>query len=553
MNTVDPARADTVTDPRALAAGLVTVALWGSAFVAIRFADRTLAPGSVALGRLLVSLVVLGGAALVRREPLPARRDLAAIAAFGVLFLGVYSITLNAAERRVDAGTAAMLINTGPILIAVLAGVFLKEGFPRWLFAGCAVAFSGCVLIGLAGSRSGPRTNGGIALLVVAAAAYATAVVIQKPVLARVPPLQVTWLGCAAATLVCLPFAPGLIADLRTAGAPAIASMVYLGAGPTALGFATWGYALRRTSAGRLASLAYLIPVVAVLLGWLLLGEAPPLLAVAGGVLCLTGVLIARRKPGQTPGRRRPPAGGGRGRAGPHRARTRPPQPHDQDHGEASCTPRLASAEESGWKCSPVPQLPATLPRPLVHEVRGGLDRFRQPGVPVAGPGRWSDPTRRLVSRWTPDLQALTSLHTPPGLLVGPGFPCPASPGSRSYAAARAVRPGVPSRPPRGGDLDGERGVGGPGLRTVTGHRPAGRQMACAAVRTADARCVGSIGRSSSTVNSSSGFMSRPLIHRIGVTRHRRSSRAISTWRVVIRSRRSVLTPAAASSSRNGG
>ena len=68
-------------------------------------------PGSLALGRLLVSLVVLGVAAAICREPLPQRRDLLGIAAFGVLFLGVYSITLNAAERRVDAGTSAMLIN----------------------------------------------------------------------------------------------------------------------------------------------------------------------------------------------------------------------------------------------------------------------------------------------------------------------------------------------------------------------------------------------------------------------------------------------------------
>ena len=109
----------------------MTVTLWGSAFVAIRDAGQTLSPGSLALGRLLVSLVVLGVAAAIWREPLPERRDLLGIAAFGVLFLGVYSVTLNEAERRVDAGTAAMLINTGPILIAILAGIFLQEGFPR--------------------------------------------------------------------------------------------------------------------------------------------------------------------------------------------------------------------------------------------------------------------------------------------------------------------------------------------------------------------------------------------------------------------------------------
>jgi drug/metabolite transporter (DMT)-like permease len=283
------------SDAGAVGAALVTVTVWGSAFVAIRDAGEHLSPGSLALGRLLVSIVALGVAASIWRAPLPQRRDMLAIAAFGVLFLGVYSVALNAAERRVDAGTAAMLINTGPILIAILAGVFLKEGFPRWLFAGCAVAFAGCVLIGLASTQAGSRGGLGIALLIVAAVAYATAVVIQKPVLARASPLQVTWLGCAAGTVVCVPFAPTLVGELSEAGATGIGWMVYLGVAPTALGFATWAYALRRMSAGRLASLAYLIPVVAILLGWALLGETPPWLAAVGGALCLAGVTLARR------------------------------------------------------------------------------------------------------------------------------------------------------------------------------------------------------------------------------------------------------------------
>jgi drug/metabolite transporter (DMT)-like permease len=208
-------------DLEALVAGLVTVALWGSAFVAIRAAGRAFSAGSLALGRLLVSCVVLGAVALLRREPLPRRRDLLGIAAYGVLWLCIYSVSLNAAERRVDAGTASMLINTGRVLIAVLAGAFLREGFPRGLFAGCLVAFAGCVIIGFATSRSGSRGGLGIALCLLAALAYAAAVVVQKPLLARVPPLQVTWLGCAAATLACLPFAPALARDAarrRSAG-----------------------------------------------------------------------------------------------------------------------------------------------------------------------------------------------------------------------------------------------------------------------------------------------------------------------------------------------
>ncbi|HYK32091.1 MAG TPA: DMT family transporter [Streptosporangiaceae bacterium] len=290
------------SDVAGMTAGLVTVVLWGSAFVAIRVADKSLSPGTIALGRLVVSTAILSVVALVRREPLPARRDVLAIAAYGVLWLGVYSFTLNTAERHVDAGTSAMIINTGPLLIALLAGMFLGEGFPRRLFAGCAIAFGGGLLIGLGAIESGTRSGLGVGLCVVAAVAYASAVIVQKPVLARVSPFLVTWLGCAAATVACLPFAPMLVSQVVTSGTAAIGWVIYLGVAPTALGFATWAFALRRTSAGRTGALNYLIPVVAILLGWALLGEVPPWLAIAGGVVCLVGVYVARRTSGNRHG-----------------------------------------------------------------------------------------------------------------------------------------------------------------------------------------------------------------------------------------------------------
>jgi drug/metabolite transporter (DMT)-like permease len=135
----------------------VAVTLWASAFVGIRSAGHDFAPGSLALGRLVVGSFALGLLVLARREPLPARRDLPSIALCGVLWFGIciYNVALNAAERRVDAGTAAMLVNVGPILIAVLAGIVLHEGFPRRLLAGGVVAFSGAAVIGLATSEGG--------------------------------------------------------------------------------------------------------------------------------------------------------------------------------------------------------------------------------------------------------------------------------------------------------------------------------------------------------------------------------------------------------------
>ena len=77
----------------------------------------------------------------------------------------------------------------------------------------------------------------------------------------------------------------------------AIAWVGYLGLFPTAIGFVTWAYALSHTTAGRMGSVTYLVPPVALLLGWVMLGETPPLLAIPGGILCLAGVAIARRRP----------------------------------------------------------------------------------------------------------------------------------------------------------------------------------------------------------------------------------------------------------------
>jgi len=279
----------------ASAAAGTTVVLWASAFVGIRAAGHALAPGPLALARLLVGSLVLGAMVAVRREPFPARRDWPGIIACGVLWFGLYNVGLNAAERLVDAGTAAMLVGVGPILIALIAGVVLREGFPRALVLGMLLSFGGLVVIGLSSSGGGGGSVGwGALLCFVAALAYASAVVIQKPLLARVSALQVTFLACTVGAVACLPFAPALVREAGHAHASAIAWAVYLGALPTAVAFTTWAYALARTSAGRLGVTTYLVPPISVLLGWLILGEVPGWTALVGGALCLSGVAVSR-------------------------------------------------------------------------------------------------------------------------------------------------------------------------------------------------------------------------------------------------------------------
>lgn len=290
-------------DRLAIAAALTTVVLWASAFVGIRAAAVDFAPGSIALGRLAIGTVALGTLLAVRRGwRRPAARDLALIVASGLAWFAFYNVVLNTAERMVEAGTASMLVNTGPIFLAVLAGVFLREGFPPRLVAGVTIAFGGAVLIGYV-TDSGSSAAGadgsavlGIVLCVLAAMAYAVGVTLQKPALRNVSALEVTWLACLTGCVTCLPFAPGLIGDIGHAQSASVAWVVYLGLFPTSIAFTTWAFALGRSSAGRLGSMTYLVPPVAILMGVAVLGEAPQAVAILGGAICILGVIVARSR-----------------------------------------------------------------------------------------------------------------------------------------------------------------------------------------------------------------------------------------------------------------
>ncbi|MEU6668901.1 DMT family transporter [Streptomyces sp. NPDC046727] len=284
--------------PRILATGAaaVTVLLWASAFVAIRSAGDAYSPGALALGRLTAGALALGVVWAVRREGLPPRAAWRGILLSGLLWFGFYTVALNWGEQRVDAGTAALVVNVGPLLIALLGTRLLGESMPPRLLAGMAVSFAGAVTVGLSMSGEGGASVLGVLLCLLAAVAYAFGVVAQKPALGRASPLQVTTFGCLVGAVACLPFAGRLVHEAAHAPMSATLNMVYLGLFPTALAFSTWAYALARTTAGRMGATTYAVPALVVLMSWLALGEVPGPLTLAGGVLCLAGVAVSRSR-----------------------------------------------------------------------------------------------------------------------------------------------------------------------------------------------------------------------------------------------------------------
>ena len=277
-------------------AAVVTVVLWSSAFVGIRYATESFSPGALTLARTATAAAVLtvavaARAALSRRRvTLPSGRTLVVVVLWGIGWFGLYNLALNTAEQHLDAGTTALVVNLAPVIVVVLAGVFLNEGFPRRLLLGVVIAFGGVAIIA-AGSGLGGATPIGVLLALASAAIYGVCATTQKSVGRRVDPLTMTWIGCLMGVLTSLPFAPELITRPLEPGPAAVA--VYLGVFPTAVAFLTWGYALRRLPAGRLATSTYVSPALAIILAWILLAEPPGPLSLLGGALCLTGVAVA--------------------------------------------------------------------------------------------------------------------------------------------------------------------------------------------------------------------------------------------------------------------
>jgi drug/metabolite transporter (DMT)-like permease len=289
---------------RSLLAAGVTVFLWASAFVAIRSAGEHYSPGALALGRLFAGSVVLVAFLLVRREGWPGRGAWPGIVTSGLLWFGVYMVALNWGEQEVDAGTAAMLVNVGPVLVALLSGWLLHEGFRPRVLVGIAVSFAGAVVVGLSMAGEGRASVLGVVLCVTAAVGYAIAVVAQKPALRHGSALQVTTFGCLVGTVACLPFTGQLIAEATRAPMSATLNVLYLGVFPTACAFVTWAYALARTSAAQMGATTYVVPALVIAMSWLLLGEVPGWLTFAGGAVCLAGVAVSRtrsREPAPVP------------------------------------------------------------------------------------------------------------------------------------------------------------------------------------------------------------------------------------------------------------
>ena len=304
---------------RGLAAGIVVVILWASAFPAIRVAAPALGAVGLSLSRLAVASAALLALACWTRPRRPRLRDLPMITAAGFFGMTAYQLLLNEAERTVSAGTASLVISAAPLVSLAIAVLFLGERLSLAGALGSVVALGGVAVVCL--SRAGISFDGAIVLVVAATIAQGLYHPLTKSLLARYSSLEVATYTMVAGTVMSLPLLPWGWPSMVTAGTGAWLSAIYLGLLPSALGFVLWGIAVRALPVVASTSLLYLVPGVAVLIAFLWLGELPTRGEAVGGLVIVAGVATAHQ--------RRPALASPR-----HQRQARPPTKHHPRHHE---------------------------------------------------------------------------------------------------------------------------------------------------------------------------------------------------------------------------
>lgn len=282
-------------DPTLVFTVTFTVMAWASSFPAIRAGLAGFGPAEMAALRFALA----GGPAalflIATRAKLPELGDIWRFLVGGVIFIAGYALLLNFGQRVVPAGPAAFIINTNPIMTAVLAMMILGERFSLTAWLGTALSFAG---IGVIALGKGLDVEIGLSVLLILGAAFCNAIttVVQKPLFGHYKPLHVAAWNMAIGGFVLLPFLPSAIEQAQVAPAISFWSVVYLAVVPSLIAYGTWAITLSRLPAARASNFQYAVPPMAMLIGFFWLGEAPTIFGLIGGAMALAGVVVVNLK-----------------------------------------------------------------------------------------------------------------------------------------------------------------------------------------------------------------------------------------------------------------
>ena len=276
--------------------------VWGSTYLGIRIAVETIPPFLLAGTRFgLAGLVILGVALLRRRGriPFPTRREWRDMTIIGAALMAGGMGLVALGEQTVPSGIAALLIAMMPLWVAVLGRVFFGERLPRIAIAGVALGLVGVgILVGPSASAAETFDPGGIVALLISPISWSIGSLYSSH-RAHLPkdPLVATGgqMLAGSAILLVLAAARGEYAGFRpdAVSPESLAAFVYLTAIGSLVAFTAYVWLLRVAPLPLIATYAYVNPIVAVVLGAIVLQEPiTPRTLVAGAVIIFAVALI---------------------------------------------------------------------------------------------------------------------------------------------------------------------------------------------------------------------------------------------------------------------
>ena len=286
---------------------LAVAVIWGINMPVMKFALSRVDEYLFNAMRLLVSAIFLAfiawqqNATIINRSDnaTPIWRQVGMISVFAFMTGFAYQMLFLLGIDKTSAGNTALIMSALPIWTALLAMVLIKEQLTRNAWFGLAVALVGTIIVTLTVPRTGMKDGSLWGNFLVSAATFSWALgsVWSRPMMKEISPIGLAFCGVALAVpfhfIVCRHAFSEI--HLFTEDMWLLAALLFSGGFSTGVAYALWNYGVKMLGTSHAAVFQNLVPFFALFASWLLIGEVPGWMQLAGGIIILTGLFIMRK------------------------------------------------------------------------------------------------------------------------------------------------------------------------------------------------------------------------------------------------------------------
>ncbi len=271
----------------------LTLFFWASAYVAIRVAEHSFSPGALGFFRYAIAALIMGPVyCLIPNKTKISRMDGFLIFISGAIGIGIYNVAVNQGELVVPAAMAAFIVASMPVVSSIGAAIFFKERITWIGILGLIISFTGVAVIALSQGSLHLSFTMGVGSLLFAVICAVFYNLMQKKLLRKFRALELSCLCILSACLIQIVFLPAGLNQIHQANISSVLAVLFLGVFPAAFSYLGYTYALTYFSITRTTASLFAMPFITLVIGWIVLGEKLPWIALIGGILTLMGPFL---------------------------------------------------------------------------------------------------------------------------------------------------------------------------------------------------------------------------------------------------------------------